>query len=112
MAQAGQLREANVALHGLEAKVALTRALLDQVTAPQVLFPLGRPHEDVVQVHQADDPLQTGKGRVHHALEDGRRVAQAERHDQVLEKTAVAHKGRPQLGALGVLDLPKLLEAS
>ena len=88
-------REFSVAHEGfdrLEAKVALAAALEDLPRALDVHDPAGRPDDNVVEVHEAQDPLQAGEGRVHHVLEDASRILEAEGHDAELVQTTVANE--------------------
>ena len=63
VAQAGQLGEADKALDRLQANVALTSALQNQLEAVEVLVPELGPDQDVVEVDEADDPLAARPGR-------------------------------------------------
>ena len=74
VAEAGELGEAVEGFGGLEEEIALAAALEDLAAAVQVLHPAVGPHNYVVQVHQAEDPLEASEGGVHHALEDCWRI--------------------------------------
>ena len=96
VAKAGELGEADEGFLGFQAQIALAAAFEDLARAVEVLHPAVRPHNDVVEVHEAEDPLEPGEGGVHHALENVRRVLEAERHHLELVQAAVANKRRAQ----------------
>ena len=56
------------------------RSRIDLARAVEVFDPRVRPNNDVVEVQEAEDPLEARKGGVHHALEDAWRIAKTERH--------------------------------
>ena len=111
VAEAGELGEAEERFDGFQAEIALAAAHEDLADAVEVLDPAVRPNDDVVEVDEAEDPLQTGEGGVHHALEDARRIAEAEGHHAELVQPTVANKRRAQFCAFRVFYLPEALAA-
>ena len=111
VAQARELGEADEGFRGLQAQIALAAALEDLARAVDMDDPAVRPNDNVVEVQEANDPLQPGEGGVHHALEDARGVLEAEGHHAELVQAAVTNKRRAQFCALRVFNLPEALGA-
>ena len=76
-----------------------------------MLVPRRGPHHDVVKVHQADEPLKTGEGGVHHALEHAGGVLEAKWHTGELVEAAVRDEGGLGDRVLGHGNLPEALGA-